>query len=560
MADLLEKLQAIIKPSVDELLDTGWLDALPRNDYLAALDTAVIRLRAFAADENPYDHAALGALRAIDIRCRENVSALSKQYVAAPVLAHEVDERLWQSVYNYHHVLERAYQAFLERHGSALAASPIASDLPQLLLNIVDCQRCMAKWRYLRYQSMMEGGWLKLHRLYQMAERLDCASTPLRRYPDQSETTLLSSYMQALMLDTLNHTSMLKGEIELVADYLADWCGTLLAEADYDEKRHLFFTCLDEDRGGRRIRHFQPSPQNRYWEVDSVVRLVEQLQLDASRSGMLPVMLSHGVSAEDMQLMTEHMLGEWSRSFYLRQRRTDEREAVVKVATVMNGILNVCQHVKNVIYSRGRVVQNDGIEASSPATAETPAATEQDGAMVLGFGAERWLIQNESKFGFGAEVHSESNLWLRPGKLIALDYELNPDMPVVGVVRSVKQRPEGMRHVGIEVLCHTPSYVRLRSLPHDAREEGFLPGDVFLATALSTHGPAPFPALYLTKDEERDVPPTLLLPRVEFIAGGVFELRTDQHHSQVRLGRVIEQKDDWVRVEMHLPEPGAAAA
>ena len=117
-----------------------------------------------------------------------------------------------------------------------------------------------------------------------------------------------------------------------------------------------------------------------------------------------------------------------------------------------------------------------------------------------------------------------------------------------------------MRHVGIEVLCHTPSYVRLRSLPHDAREEGFLPTDVFLAITLNTHGPAPFPALYLTKDEERDLPSTLLLPRVEFIAGGVFELRTDQHHSQVRLGRVIEQKDDWVRVEVHLPESGAAAA
>lgn len=556
MADLIEKLQAIIRPSMEEVLDTGWLETLPRNDYLAAQDVAVDRLRAFVADENPYDRDALGALRAIDIRCRDNVAALVKQYVVAPALAHEVDDRLWQSVYNYHHVLERAYLAFLDHHHGALAASPIASELPQLLLNIVDCQRVAAKWRYLRYQSMMEGGWRRLHRLYQLAESLGCARTPLQRYPDTPETTLVSCYMQALMLDTLNHTSMLKGEIELVADCLARWCGTLLPEAAYDEKRHLFFTCLEEDRGGRRIRHFQPLPSNRYWEMDGVVRQVEQLQLDISRNGLSPMMLARGASTEDMQLITEHMLAEWSRNFYLRQRRTDERESVVKVATVMNGILNVCQHVKNVIYSRGRVVQNDGMEASSAAAAETPS--QQDGAMVLGFGAEKWLIQNESKYGFGAEVHAESNLWLRPGKLIALDYELNPDMPVVGVVRSVKQRPEGMRHVGIEVLCHTPSYVRLRSLPQGEHEEEFLPNDVFLATTLSTQGPPPFPSLYLPKDDERDVSSTLLMPRVEFIAGGVFELRTDQHHSQVRLGRVIEQKDDWVRVEVHLP--GAAAA
>lgn len=554
MADLIEKLQAIIKPSIEEVLDTGWLDTLPRNDYLAAQEIAVSRLRAFVADENPYDRTALGALRAIDLRCRDNVSALIRQYVAAPVLAHEIDERLWQSVYNYHHVLERAYQSFVDHHARALAASPIAADLPLLLLTIVDCQRSAAKWRYLRYQSMMEGGWLRLHRTYQLAESLGCARMPLQRYPDSSATTLVSCYMQALMLDTLNHTSMLKGEIELMADFLADWCARLLPEECYDEKRHLFFTCLDEDRGGRRIRHFQPAPSNRYWEMDGIVRLVEQLQLDIGRRGQSAAMQARGVSVEDMQLITEHMLAEWSRNFYLRQRRTDEREPVVKVAQVMNGILNVCQHVKNVIYSRGRVATQEGaIDVQQPSAAQT--AVQQDGAMVLGFGAEKWLIQNESKFGFGAEVHAEANLWLRPGKLIVLDYELNPDMPVVGVVRSVNQRPEGMRHVGIEVLCHTPSYVRLRSLPQAEREQDFLPNDVFLASAMSTQGPPPFPSLYLPRDEERDLPSSLLMPRVEFITGGVFELRTDQHHSQVKLGRVIEQKDDWVRVEVHLPGP-----
>lgn len=559
MADLIGKLQAIVKPSLDEMLDTRWLDGLPRNDYLAAQAVVVGRLRAFVTDNNPFERKALGVLFEIDTRSRDNVTVLARQYIGAPALAHEVDERLWQSVYNHFHVLERAYQAFLDHHAGALAESPIAADLSQLLLNLVDCQRQSAKWRYLRYQSMIEGGWLKLHRLYQLAERLGYTKIPLRRYPDQAETTFLSCYMQALMLDTLNHTSMLKPEIELVADCLANWCKKLVLEPSLDEQRHLFFTCLEEDRGGRRIRHIQPSPSNRFWEMDGVVQLVVKMQQEHSKNGLSPALQACGVSAEDIQLITEHMLVEWSRDFYLRQRRTDERDAVIKVAQAMNGILNVCQHVKNVIYGRGRVAQYDGLDEKAKPAAEAgsagegEAASEKDSAQVLGFGAEKWLIENESKFGFGAEVRAESNRWLRPGKLIALDYELNPDMPVVGVIRSVKQRPEGMRHVGIEVLCHTPSYVRMRSLSQGGREQDFLPADVFLASTLPTHGPAPFPALYLPRDEERDVPSSLLLPRVEFIAGGVFELRTDQHHSQVRLGRVIEQKDDWVRVEAHQP-------
>jgi hypothetical protein len=94
----------------------------------------------------------------------------------------------------------------------------------------------------------------------------------------------------------------------------------------------------------------------------------------------------------------------------------------------------------------------------------------------------------------------------------------------------------------------------MRNLSQSAHPQDFLPTDIFLASALATQGLPPFPALYLSRDDEKDIPSTLLLPRVEFIAGGIFELRTEHHHSQVRLGRVIEQKDDWVRAEVQLPE------
>jgi cyclic-di-GMP-binding protein len=555
--DLIDKLHALVKPKGETLLDTAWLDDLPRDNYLIAQDIVLKRLRDFVDDNNPLNVQSFHSLVRIDERARLNVAALTKQYIAAPMLQYEIDERLWQSVYNYYHVLERAYQAFLDRYDGRLPDSPIANDLPQLLLNLVDCLRCAAKWRYLRYQSMSEGGWARLHRLYQLGESLGCTKTILKRYSESAETSLMSCYLQALMLDTLNHTSMLKVEIETLADWLSRWCEMLTLESSYSEERHLFFVALEEDRGGRRIRHFEPSPSYRYWDTDKVVLQVERLTQYARQNKMpadLTLPLSLGFS--DCLLLTEHMLVEWSRHVYRRQRRIDERDEVAKVAEVVNGIVNVCQHVKNVLYSRGRPLQPDAVNARPlPESEIKPETRPEPGSIVLpGANGEKWTINNESKYGFGAVVSGELNLWLRPGRIIALDYELNPDMPVVGVVRSVKQLAGDKRHVGIEVLCHTPAYVRMRNLSQSIHPQDFLPTDIFLAACLATQGQPPFPALYLSRDDEKDIPSTLLLPRVEFIAGGIFELRTEHHHSQVRLGRVIEQKDDWVRVEIQLPE------
>lgn len=554
--DLIDKLHAfVVKPKGEAFWDASWLDDLPRDNYLEAQDIVLKRLREFVSDDNPLDAESFNTLVRIDESTRQNVASLSRQYVSAPVLQYEVDERLWQSIYNYYHVLERSYQAFLDRHQADPKHSPLAAQLPQLLLNLVDTLRSGAKWRYLRYQSMTEGGWLRLHRLYQMSEAIGCERAVLKRYSDSPDTTLMSCYLQALMLDTLNHTSMLKIEIETLADWLSRWCDVLSLDEEYSEERHLFFVSQEEDRGGRRMRHFEPQPSYRYWDIDKVVLQVERLAQYARQERMpAELRLPTSMSFSDCLLLSEHMLVEWSRHVYRRQRRTDERDEVAKVAQVVNGIVNVCQHVKNVLYSAGLPLQPEEVKARPLPESESKPENSEGAITLPGVQGEKWSINNESKYGFGAVVSTDLNLWLRPGRIIAIDYELNPEMPVVGVIRSVKQLPGSKRHVGIEVLSHTPAYVRLRSLANSVHPQDFLATDIFLAACVTTQGQPPFPALYLPKDEEKDVPSTLLLPRVEFIAGGIFELRTEHHHSQVRLGRVVEQKDDWVRVEIQFPE------
>lgn len=546
-----ENLQAMIGGD-GERLHLQWLAALPGDDPLAALAMLAAHLRDIAAHGRAADAASARALYRADQRCRDSLAALVGRYVAAASLPAEEDDRLWHAVLDAHRALETAYQAWLERHLGQGAAPAAPDDAAQVLLNLVDINACAARWRYMRYLSMAEGGWRRLHELYRTAERLGCVQQPLRRHPDQPATTIAAAYLRALMLDTLNHTSMLKPEIAMVAQWLALWCRNTALDASYDAGRHLFFVNLDEDRGGRRMRHLQGVPHGRYWDADGIVARVEGLRLELQQGRMpaeLP--LAEGVTLADCDLLAGHMLAEWSRAHYQRQRRQEERAVVAKDALVVHGLPNISQHVKNAAYSRLMLKPVAAGEEPSPDEAAALAAEGWDPAAS---DAVRWAIRNESTYGFGATVNADMNLWLHPGKLIAIDYEMNHDLPILGVVRSVQQPAEHLRDVGIEVLSHTPVYVSLRPLFSEWDAQDFMPADVFLEIARQAQHVPAFPALYLPRDEARQKTSAMILPQAEFMTAGFFEFRAGTRHGQVRLEHVIEQRDGWALVEVSVQE------
>ena len=96
--DLIEKLHAFVKPKGETFWDAKWLDDLPRDNYLAAQDIVLKRLREFVSEDNPLDAESFRTLVHIDETARHNIALLSRQFVNAPALQFEVDERLWQSI------------------------------------------------------------------------------------------------------------------------------------------------------------------------------------------------------------------------------------------------------------------------------------------------------------------------------------------------------------------------------------------------------------------------------------------------------------------------------
>jgi hypothetical protein len=503
MADSLNTGKTIVELNGNGL-KTAWLNNLPKNDSLTALDTAYQYLAAAQSELTLPD------LLQVHDACRPALAELTQRYTYPQKLAYEYEARLWRVVHDYLNVKIDSYLA--------LNSQPVRKTeqklLERCLLQGLDSAALLAKWHYLRYQALPKGLWLKIHQFYQFSEK--AANGGLSR---MSRSLHDGRYLQALMLDMLNHSNLLKTEIEMVNGWLAGLSHELVLDDVYNEKQHLFFVDFREDRGARRIRGFEPVHGCRYWKTDAVVTLIDEMHHHLE-DGVLPAQFGKDMHISAALRLTDHLMSAWSRIGYRRQRRSEDRAGVAKSALAVHGISSVCQHVKNLAFSSMAHNHGNGVVQQNK--------------------DEQWLIKNESQYGIGAEVNADSNRWLQPGILIALDYALNPDMTVIGVVRSIQQQSLQGRYVGIEVLSHTPSYVRLQRLLD--------PGGSVMK------GVEPLSALYLSRDDGRGLPATLIMSMLNFAQDDFYQLSTYELSHQVRLGHVIEQQDDWIRVAAILGE------
>lgn len=370
-------------------------------------------------------------------------------------------------------------------------ASISAAAAATLAARILHHRGRAAVWRSFRYLPAPIGWWMELHKIYAVVERMNFATNLAALYPDEASISCKALYLQTILLETLNLTNMTRPQIMATDAWLRTRVEPITLEWEFSEKKQLFYVDLDLDRGGRRIRNLLPAPSYRYWQ-DALVAEIERA-IHGQADG----------SAPDTDVL-KGMHAEWSRTSYKRQRRADERDEVARRATVAHGIYAVCQEVLS-------------------------QATGRTGEL----GGEIWHIESTSRHGIGAVVSTDLNIWLQIGRLIVLREEISFGMSVVGVIRNLKHQETGKIYVGAEILSYMALYGSLQPVRAAA-------------------GSQISPCIFVSSDDERRLKLSLLMPAIEYEAGAEFFLRLDNRVHRIRFTRLIEQKDDWVRVEIEV--------
>lgn len=553
MADLFKKIKQTITGQAGEL-QFLWFDELSLQSPVESVSEIISRIKHVDLTEDM--SAAIKSLTAIEDRARNFTSVLTTQLLSSGTLAQDVEDRFLQTGYDFYYTFEQQYRRVLQVLLEKPVSLEVNEDIGRIALRLIDSRRNMALWRYLDGQTMPDGGWLKQHSVYETIEMRKLQHIVMKRYdnvqPEEMlEISIWNAYLQSLLLNTMNVSNWRKSEILLVDRWIGLFCRQIQPDVEFDEKVHLYYVNLKEDRAARRVRRLKPSANDRFWGMTRLLDSLIKLQKVIKLKELPPELnLPPKISTQDALALIEHMLTEWSpQEVYKRQRRTEPRIPLEVEAEVVGGIQDVCQQVKNVENKRNRAGRKTTNAVRLTLEGEVPVKASTASQL----GKSKWVIKNLSKHGFGGITQVRQGQILPPGKLLGMQHEQNPDKTYIGVLRSVRYVSGTQRYGGVEVLSHAPALITLRNLQKKSNDAE-KPKDIYTAANVINKDGIPFAALYLPKDEDKGIAASILMPAFEYIEAGRFELKLDLKLYDIELGRIIELKDDWVRVEATLTD------
>lgn len=543
---------------------TAWMHELPMGDTFAAHEKIVAALGEFNEKTEPPDKARLQVLMHLDEGALELQHTLTQQYLLNPRMSRQIESRLWNAVFSFHWQMARGYHMFIMAYVGNPNGSEIRHEIPLIAARAIRHFAMQVKWRYFRYEAVGAKLWKHVHNLYRLAEYEEFEHKSLLLYPKCTrQTTCSEEYLQLLSLAVLNTNSLFPKQIEMVDLWLDNWAASLKLERDYVPERHVFCVNLGEDKGPYRARKPVADGMLRCWGSDGLMARVAQVR-EALQHGETPAKLGLG---EDCRLpacleFIERISQQWSPAGEGRVRRKQERVAKVKLIDVVKDFLEICALVKqdNEALSPKQQEEEQQVKISYEemldvrlygfVTQRTQAKLNQADKSKSGRSAqeapyhERWLMENESSSGFGANVDSVHNDWVRLGKLVGLRPERSHNW-VIGVVRRLALLESGQRNVGIEVLAKSPVTVTLKA--SKPRHSGYTVNGVDAVDIV-----LPVSALYLPPSGEDKSGVSLILDSVEYAPGRHFELSARSRSYSIALGRVIEKGDDWLRASFEI--------
>ncbi|MEO8417827.1 MAG: hypothetical protein ABI475_03795 [Methylophilaceae bacterium] len=551
MKTLFSKLVGIRPSDSNAINNLDWLNTLNSIDDISAIQTINKKLTDLLEEAAISDNARFKALLAIDEHCHPRVSKIAAQYVKVENLRSELETDIWETVYYYYRHLYNGYCKLVNDYTSPVGQVIFSFDyLPLILMRAIHAGFMMIKWRYFRQQAATEGIWLNLHRMYQIAEQESLTRVPVEIYPGTLKTNMEESFAQAWMLDNLSHNNMSKQDIEIAHNLLGKWFKGISISKSYEAERLLYFADLAQDKGGRRIRNLQPVTSCRYWETEPICA---RIQAVASALEEQQSLEKYGL--EELQRypgarnLLKQLYVEWSRKGYRRQRRQQDRKAVIKTATIAYGIENACLQVKQIINDHpanyGKFA-NDSRSLEDRIAAHSVAGLAP-ATLYVGVTGERWTLVDEGALGYGALVSQELEKGVRLGKLIAMVCEDSRQQVVLGIIRSIKPQPNSQRRIGIQIISRNAIWIQLSHVV--AKLDVPIAEDEFMMNSKGmTERLLAFSGLYIPPEAGLADYPSILIPRMEFQHNGIYQVIQMKEKTTIQLSSALEAKDDWARV------------
>jgi len=486
-----------------------------------------------AGDFKPEVRAAI--LVALDDFGRKLQDRLIAQYLGAARIHDLKSRERCQKAYEFWAALSAAYidclvNDFQMEQGKAPAGADLAAQLVGCGLRAVASQE---RVRHLTYQAIDKEVWVRLCRLYRMAEKAGLAPRGVRVYrSDLHNASASQEFLRPLMLEVGAPESLAPEHVELAARTVAQVASCF--SIGREPRPALPFCidlanparpglCGDSAPKGDAIRYFGPG--------DAVARLEELLRADDPGRITSERRQGEEFSSWDRATVVKHLKRYWGKDRPSRRAGRTRAQGELSVLNSLDAIRTVAAQI--------------GTEEME-AIAETAKERKQELRLVpenVDLTPETWIEKDTSADGIGAEVPpSARGRWVKIGRLCAVKGANFPNW-WVGVIRRLDAAGSAKVLAGIQVLTKTPYSLWLKKVGLEgalssswATSSGSMRYDYVDAVLLVPESEA------LTQD------PVLVMRPQDFKPELVCEALLGDKPRLIKFGRAIETGEDYVIV------------
>lgn len=526
-------------------IDLTWLDELANVDQLTAIESSTQRLQGYFADEKLDEAGRLRTQLVIDQVNRSRINKITQQFIDLQNIRPELESRISEVMYFYHRQIFVGYRSLAIQFFATADDVIFTYDrLPLVLGRALSAAYSMAKWRYFLQQPAAGMAWSEIFEIYKILEQESLLDFIVPLYRDEPDSHLGASFVQACMLGSLAQSGLNKLQVERVSKLLEKWIQWSKITKNYDDKKHLHYIDLSKDHAARRIRLFEPTINCRYWDTEQFSTKIDSA-IEALDRGTLHDLEDIGPKDAMLDILTL-LRSEWSREAYKRQRRAENRQKVFKNATVTYGFQEICDRLKKLGQSQS--IPQKGVEYDLENRLMNHTVLKSaPNVLYRDLINERWMISDESPSGYGAMVGHKLPSTIKQGTLICMTIEDQPQQLIVGNVQSIKKLPGGQHQIGIKIISKQAGWVQLAHADSKLEKQGsdFKTMD---DASVSSSKFQIFSGIHLPIEPGLSNCTSLLLPRIEFIENGIYQISQQHKKSIIQLGAAMDGKDNWVIV------------
>lgn len=421
-----------------------------------------------------------------------------------------------------------------------LVAQPNAKALaPALAIRAFTAATEHLKWTAFEHMAPTGSFWLGLHSLYRTVEALGVAAQTVELHagPAAMRTTCTDAYVQCLLLGTLNVGVLAPMSIEIAHRWLVDMAKNRKLAALCDEKVHTHRVRLDAAQGAVRITDVEvPDEATRFLDGASLEPGLAETRkylyggaLTAQARNPSAAALHYGAF---LDLAERLWSPEWRRVI---QRAPREAVRGVTVEAVIG--------LERIVAAIDTALEVQPASAPTVLEIDWPEPSEGGpGSNVIdlpGRSAARWTLRDRSETGLAAMVPFAAAAALPVGALIGLREGDETHWSLGMLVRRIAADDSGECLLGIKRLSASPVHVSL-----------VLGG---------TNGAPPrqVDALFAPLQTKHARVDALVVPEAAFTATDDCSLRVGADLYQIRIDRVLDRGDGWLRTGFEIVAKGS---